>query len=515
MIVSAPPGYGKTTLLAGWAKVRRAAGQKTLWMTLDEGDNQEGSFWRKWMTAITRQDESSLPTTGEVAAAESAKEIRVTDVLGWAERVLTPGTVMILDEVQQVNSVETLAGLRHLLQYLPSGLHLVLGTRTDPPVPLSVYRLSGELREVRRVDLEFTLAETETFFKLGARVELPPAVVHQWHQRAEGWIAGLCLLKQAYTQQPVKAGQGEWDGVGLRYLREYFDERVMPLLDGDVKEFLFKVAILKRLSSGLCTALTGRADSQEILERLAREHLFLFPVDDIGQWFRFHQMFAEFLSHKLNQHSPYLVPDLHRRAAAWYEQSGWPAEAFIHALAGRDYETALRLLADVQEDCRRTGRVREFLDWVERLPVLNQEARFRQAEGQSERAVDCPDDSVEMAGEEGAQRLFLDDGSPVEALWRELHARQADVNAGDGRDLLYASGAQGQGPGGNSERVLSPREMEVLQLIARGKTYREIAGELVIALSTVQTHVKNIYAKLEAHSGLEAIARARKLGLIG
>src|SRR5260370_1221200 len=233
------------------------------------------------------------------------------------------------------------------LEHLPPRLHLLLGSRVDPPLPLARLRAQGQLAEVLAADLRFGAAEANMFLQTVMGLDLENEAVATLEQRTEGWIAGLQLAALSLQgRTDVSAFLAAFSG-SHRYVLDYLSEEVLARQDAAVQQFLLHTCLLERLSGLLCDAVTGQEGSPAIVEPLERANLFVVALDDERRWYRCHHLFAQVLRTHLQQASPALVPTLHRRASAWYEQHDLPAEAVQHALAMPDVELATRLIEPI------------------------------------------------------------------------------------------------------------------------------------------------------------------------
>jgi LuxR family maltose regulon positive regulatory protein len=365
ILLSAPAGFGNTTLLAGW--LRNLRSQKTAWLSLDEGDSDVVRFWSYFAAAL----QSIWPGVGrEVPAMFGASrpvpaQSILTVLINEIAAEDSPG-LLVLDDLHQVTDESVLQGLAFFVEHLPAPLTLVLSTRSDPPLPLARLRARGQLAEVRMTDLRFTDEETAGFLA-GHGLPLSTADISALEARTEGWAAGL--------QMAALSLQGSTDASGFiraftgsnRYVLDYLLEEVLRREPADVQDFLKQTSILGRLCSGLCNAVTGRSDSQSLLERLEADNLFLIPLDQERRWYRYHALFAELLSAQL-ENDPACTAELHRHAAGWYAQNGDPAGAIGHALAARDFEQAASTLERTFLEFIGRSEIKTLEHWLRALP---------------------------------------------------------------------------------------------------------------------------------------------------
>jgi LuxR family maltose regulon positive regulatory protein len=343
VLVCAPAGFGKTALLADWL---RSGDRPVAWLSLDAGDNDPVRFWRHLVAALDRV----RPGIGERVAPRlgpppSSFEGLVTALIN--ELAGPPGDgeiVLVLDDYHLVDAQPVHDSLAFLLEHRPAGLHLVLASRSDPPLPLARLRARGQLTELRTEELRFTTEEAAALLTESAGPGLPGAAVAALVARTEGWAAGLQLAALSLRGRSDIAGFVAAFSGSHRYILDYLTEEVLDGQPEQVREFLLETSVLERLSGGLCDAVTGRADGQSMLEQVEQAGLFLMPLDEVRGWWRYHHLFADLLRARLPQERPGRVAALHTQAAAWYAEHGLADDAVGHALAAGDNAWAARLV---------------------------------------------------------------------------------------------------------------------------------------------------------------------------
>ena len=343
VLVCAPAGFGKTTLLADWL---RSGGQPVAWLSLDVGDNDPARFWRHVVAALDR----AQPGIGERVAPllgppMSSSEGLVTALINeLTARLGENEIVLVLDDYHLVDARQVHASLAFLLEHLPPGLHLVLASRSDPPLPLARLRARGQLTELRTDDLRFTAEEAAALLRESAGGALPGTAVAALVARTEGWAAGLQLAALSLRgRSDIAEFVAAFSG-SHRYILDYLTGEVLDGQSEQVREFLLETSVLERLSGGLCDAVTGRDDGQAMLEQVEQAGLFLMPLDEVRGWWRYHRLFADLLRAHVQQQRPGRVAVLHRAAAAWYAERGLADDAVRHVLAAGDTAWAARLI---------------------------------------------------------------------------------------------------------------------------------------------------------------------------
>lgn len=389
-LVSAPAGFGKTTLVTDWlqqkAEIRNKKAEEAAflpsafrllplefaWLSLDAGDSDPARFWQYVVAAMqTMEPEigASLPAPGEVANVTAWLTGLLNDVALCKRPFL-----LILDDYHAIDNPAVHESLAFWLDHMPPTMHLVMTTRTDPPFSVSRWRVRGQLTEIRPDDLRFTEAETAVFCQQAAQLPLSPDNIATLENRTEGWIAGLQLALLSLSQLDETARDqfiAEFSGDN-RALVDYLGDEILDQQPDYVRDFLLQTAVLDRLSAELCDEVLETEQSQAILEQLESANLFLVPLDSQRRWFRYHHLFADFLRHRLQQRWPERVAGLHQRAAAWFAAQVWQNEAIDHALAGKDYELAAQVMADGAEATVVRGNATQLLHWINRLPAAYQ-----------------------------------------------------------------------------------------------------------------------------------------------
>jgi LuxR family maltose regulon positive regulatory protein len=365
-VVSAPAGFGKSTLLAEWLAAVPTSTTAVAWVSLDERDDDPTRFWTYAVTAIQAAaggGDEALGALTSPASIEAALVAVLNDVGGSARDV-----VLVLDDLHLVTSPAVHEGIAFLLEHRPPQLHLVLATRVDPPLPLARWRARGELVEVRAADLRFTEQESATYLNGPMGLALSAQDVATLDRRAEGWIAALQLAALSMRgRDDVGAFIAGFAG-DARHVVDYLAEEVLARLPDTTRDFLLETSVLERLTGPLCDAVTGRDGGRGTLVALERANLFLVPLDDRRQWYRYHHLFADVLRAHLTDERADAVPELHRRASAWLCDSGDTPAAIEHALAGGHLDRAADLMERAMPTMRRERREAELLRWVRSLP---------------------------------------------------------------------------------------------------------------------------------------------------
>jgi LuxR family maltose regulon positive regulatory protein len=367
-LISASAGFGKTTLVSEWAAVCE---RPVAWLSLDDGDNDPTLFLTYFVAAL----QTILTNIGEgvLGVLQSPQPPPIESILiALLNEINTipDNIVLVLDDYHVIDSKPVDKVLTFLLEHLPPQMHLVISTREDPHLPLARLRARGQLTELRATDLRFTPAESAEFLNQMMGLNLSPENISALETRTEGWIAGLQLAALSM--------QGREDSVSFiqaftgshRFVIDYLAEEVIQRQPEPIRNFLLQTSILDRFCIPLCNAATERQDSKEMLDILERSNLFLIPLDDKHQWYRYHRLFADVLQTHLIEAQPDHVTALHSRASAWYEQNDLRADAIRHALAAKDFERAATLVELAVPEMRknRQGTTVTELGWLKALP---------------------------------------------------------------------------------------------------------------------------------------------------
>jgi LuxR family maltose regulon positive regulatory protein len=364
-LVSAPAGYGKTTLLASWIA---QAERPVAWLSLDEGDDDPACFLA-YLTAALETLPGFLAPDGR-DDLEVSGEARLTVLVNRVTRLVEPA-ILVLDDFHRVTAPTVVGYVAYLLDHLPSTLCIVIATRADPPLPIARLRAGGQLTEIRQADLRFTPAEAAAFLHHALDLDLTQEQVAALADRTEGWIAGLHMAAASLRhREDVGSFITSFAG-SHRYVMDYLLEEVLGRQPAEVQRFLLRTSILDRLSAPLCDAVlldpppTG---SQSVLEDLEQANLFITPLDDHRIWYRYHRLFADLLRRQLSQRHPDVIPELHARASRWYEDQALLPDSIDHALNAGDFERSAMLIERVIEPLIKRSELMTLRNWLGALP---------------------------------------------------------------------------------------------------------------------------------------------------
>jgi LuxR family maltose regulon positive regulatory protein len=398
-LISAPAGFGKTTLASVWVHtvgVHRDAPLlepkfRAAWLSLDENDNDPARFLTYLIAALqtaeAQQGRAGNVGKGALSALQSPQPPPIEAVLTSLinEIAAIPDQIiLVLDDYHLIEAPPIHDALTVLLEHLPPQMYLVIATREDPPLPLARLRAQGQLTELRATDLRFTAAEAAEFLNTCVGLNLSAEDIAALETRTEGWIAGLQLAALSIqghqdTASFIKSFTGSH-----HFVLDYLIEEVLHQQPESIQTFLLRTSILNRLCGPLCDAVcsegtamyTPSASGQEMLEYLERANLFLVPLDNERRWYRYHHLFGGFLRQRLGQGlTPEAIAEYHIRASQWYEDNGLAIEAFHHAAAAKDVERAERLTESKEMSLHSRSVATTVLDWLASLPKTVLDAR--------------------------------------------------------------------------------------------------------------------------------------------
>ncbi len=377
-LISAPAGFGKTTLVNDWVvspghhPPGHLSERIVAWLSLDNGDNDLTRFLTYIVASLqTVSIEIGKGVLGEIETSQppatNYKSLLATLINEIA--VIPDNFILVLDDYHVIDSELIDHALTYLLDHLPKQMHLVITTREDPSLPLARYRARGQLTEVRAIDLRFTAEEAGVFLNQAMNLNLSVENITALEARTEGWIAGLQLAALSMQGRDDIANFIQAFTGSHRFVLDYLVEEVLQHQAENISNFMLQTAILDRFCAPLCNAVTDRKDGKEMLDILERSNLFLIPLDDERQWYRYHHLFAEMLMAHLLEAQPLQVSSLNSRASAWSEQNGLQSDAILYALAAKDLEHAaglIELAYPATED--KSIQPATWIGWVKMLP---------------------------------------------------------------------------------------------------------------------------------------------------
>jgi LuxR family maltose regulon positive regulatory protein len=375
-LISAPAGFGKTTLLSTWAHSLPVTQARVAWLSLDEDDNEPQLFWTYVLSALDQQQPERFTPLFKALQSVQAPSLHaiLTSLINLALESCEH-LVLVLDDYHVITEQQVHTTLCYLVEHLPPHLHIILATRTDPPLPLALLRTRGCLLEIRMEQLRCTTQETKALLQQVMAVQLPDQTIQEITARTEGWLVGLHLLALSLPERPDPLTLLEQVSGEQRYILDYLTEVVLQQQPAEVQTFLLCTCMLERLSASLCDAVMEQTNSQQMLAHLERANLFVVSLDNKREWYRYHALFAQTLSHQLLQRHADLIPLLHYRASCWYAQHQQTTSAILHAFKAHEWQWAADLIEQAYPPlvsfawgANRHALV-QFRQWVEQLPT--------------------------------------------------------------------------------------------------------------------------------------------------
>lgn len=517
VLIAAPAGFGKTTLLSQWlASDVQSAGELPLrvaWVSLDSGDSDVRQFLTNLVASVRRCAEG----VGEDASVmlDNARNPLTEDILASLINDLDEvegRTVLALDDYHLADSPAVHEAVTFVLDHLPPRITVALTTRADPPLPVARLRSRGELVEIRAADLRFTQDEADLFLNKVMDLDLEPARVAALEARTEGWAAGLqlaALSARAHADTPNALGDFV-DGFSgsHRFVLDYLVEEVLTNQSEEMRQFLTATSVLDQMTAGLCDALTGRSSGAQALETLDRGNVFVISLDEQRQWYRYHHLFADALRARLMSEAPGRVGELHTAASRWYSEHGMLADSFTHAVASGDAERTADLVELGLSDLRKHRQDQTILDRLAVIPEKIARARPLLATGVAwSRLIQgeldgCEQwlDSAELGLATGVPPIVWSTGGPPSDLRQE---RDYEVRMLPATIAVYrASIAQARGDIGGTiaharraQSLADPRDHLALGAAAGFLGLAAwAAGDLVTAVDTFGEAVKQLRA---------------------
>jgi LuxR family maltose regulon positive regulatory protein len=366
ILVSAPAGYGKTTLITTWLKSQELP---VAWVSVDEGDNDYYSFFSYLLEAIHQK----VPQVGEtlLQMLQSPMPPSQDNFVGLALNELSSlsqNCLLAIDDYHLITNPAIHTAFCQIIESSPVELHFIICSRTELPFSVSRLRASNELLELTQRDLSLTLDESILYMNLVMGAGLQPVDIAILQNRTEGWLVGLQLAALSLRGLPDPVGFIHSLKGDNRYIGDYLVDEVLSFIPADVLDFLLRTSILSRMETSLCNYVLQIENSQELLESVDKRRLFIMPLDDNREWFRYHHLFREMLSARLARRSPEIVAGLYQRASAWYAEHEMKEDAVDYALDGNDYPRAALLIKEIGLRLLSQGGWNQLLNWYDRIP---------------------------------------------------------------------------------------------------------------------------------------------------
>lgn len=366
ILVSAPAGYGKTTLLSDWISQNKIP---AAWISLDNGDNDPTVFLNYVISGIQGIDKKfgqnalRLLNSPNSPSFESITSLLINEILS-----INVSFLLVLDDFHLIKNNAVLKLVTYLLEHIPDNIHIVILTRSDPTLSVSRLRSQHQLAELRSSDLSFSVNDISILFNKKLRLGLSVEDVYSLETKTEGWIAGLQLTALSIHGRENISGFIQDLKGDNRYIMDYLMEEVLKIQTDEINEFLLQTSVLEQMSAPLCNAVLNRNDSQLILETLERDNMFIIPLDSGRNWYRYHHLFAALLKQRLHLRGKAAVNDLHNKAIEWFKNNSMPTNAIEHAIETGNFEKGIQLLGEIVETLWEKGQHTAIMKYGDLLP---------------------------------------------------------------------------------------------------------------------------------------------------
>ena len=376
ILVSAPAGFGKTTLISDWINHHKIP---TAWYSLDKRDNDSTEFLNYIIAGIRNIKSDFGESSEKLLNAPVKPNIEsITSMLINDTITIEEDFILVLDDFHLINSPEIIDIVKFLLEHIPVQMHIVISTRSDPPLPIARLRSQNQLMEVRLADLSFSTNDISIFFNKKLKLGLSIDDVFSLESKTEGWIAGLQLAALSMKGRSditefINAFAGD-----NRYIMDYLIEEILNMQSDDVKDFLLRTSILEQISRPLCDTILNISTSQSIIEYLDKNNMFIVPLDNERHCYRYHHLFADLLKQRLFLGKKDEVNELHNKASLWFEENGKFVFAIDHALEAENFERAMQLLTAIVEKLWENGHHEAILKFGDILPdeIIEKNSNF-------------------------------------------------------------------------------------------------------------------------------------------
>lgn len=366
ILISAPAGFGKSTIISDWTSQKNIA---TAWFSIDNNDNDIVDFITYIIYAIRQLHPNFGDTALELiksnsqGSIESAINILINDSIEIKQDIL-----LVLDDYHLITNSEINNMMGYLIDFMPENLHLAIISRSDPNLSIAKFRSQFQLIELRSADLSFSENDIASLFNKHLKTKLSQENIHSLKAKTEGWIAGLQLAALSMQAQEDTTSFIEAFAGNNRYIMDYLIEEVLKIQPDDIKNFLLQTSILEQFSAPLCNFLLNRNDSQQIVEHLENNNMFIVPLDNERNWYRYHHLFADLLKQRILNNDKQDIAELHNKASLWFEQHNMPRLAISHALANNDFTQCVDLIGKHIEQMWEEGFHSAIIEYGKQIP---------------------------------------------------------------------------------------------------------------------------------------------------
>lgn len=377
-IISAPAGSGKTTSVVSWIDSRKLA-DNTMWISLDERDDNLKAFWGCFIAAIEKLKNDNFQY--EELASVNSEDISMESVIDLVLNsisVLDKELIFVIDDFHFIKNRDILMAIKHFIDGITDNIHIIITSRTKPSINLARLRLEGEVIEIDRKELGFSLGEISEFLNDNTKLQIPEESIKTLKECTEGWIAGIQIAVLSMNGRKDLTEVDEKFSGSNKYIQDYFCEEVFNSQPEDIKDFLLKTCILDELTADLCNAVSCKKNSQQILEQIYDMNLFIDKLDYDGKSFAYYRLFKEFLMCKLNGINRDEVYEASNKAAKWYEENGLINNAINQYIKVENFQPVIKLIED---ECIKKVLSNEYFHvmyWLQNIPqdIILNNARF-------------------------------------------------------------------------------------------------------------------------------------------
>jgi len=366
ILISAPAGFGKTTIVSDWIYQNKIP---AAWFSLDNGDNDPTNFLSYIISGVQSihtafgQSALKLLNSPNQPSGESIAALLINEILNINQNFL-----LVFDDFHLINSNEVIKLVTYLIEYIPGNIHIVILTRSDPAISVSRLRSQNQLVELRSSDLSFSANDISVLFNKKLKLGLSIDDVYSLETKTEGWIAGLQLTALSMKDREDISGFIQDLKGDNRYIMDYLMEEVLKIQTDDINDFLLQTSILEQMSAPLCNAVLNINNSQLILETLEKNNMFVIPLDEERNWYRYHHLFSELLKQRLHLREKATIIELHNKASEWFKNNSMPLFAIEHAIVTENFEKSIQFLGEIVEAMWKNGQHAAIMKYGDLLP---------------------------------------------------------------------------------------------------------------------------------------------------
>ncbi|BCZ45356.1 helix-turn-helix transcriptional regulator [Clostridium gelidum] len=371
ILVTAPAGFGKSTLISSWLNFDIKNKYFVAWISFDERDSEPLIFWKYIIYSLNKIKEGIVDSS--FSALNSVQfnygfETEILSVIINDLFNLEKELFIVLDDLYLIKNKEIYEQLKFFIRNIPSNVHVIILSRVVPEIGIAKLRATDSMLQLSQEDLSFTKEETEVFFKDVMNVDISDNILIILKERTEGWAAGLQMAALSLKNNKDEENLIQRFKGDHRYVLDYLMEEVFTLLDKETQEFLMKTSILDEMNCDLCNKVVDIKNSQYFLEKLDNENLFMIPLDENKEWYRYHHLFKDFLRNRIDITMENILPKLYSDAANWYKENGFYSNGINFYLEAKNYSEAILMIEKIDMDLMFSGEMKKVYDWYMAIP---------------------------------------------------------------------------------------------------------------------------------------------------